>query len=196
MGIFRRWLFNLWYFKRPPWDSGISPPELMEFIRNSQPGRVLDLGCGTGTNIITLAKNGWQVTGVDFAPHAISIARRKVQAAGVAADLHVSDVTRLDGIDGPFDFVLDLGCFHGLQVDERARYLNQLQRVCAPQAMWLLYGFLNETDMKQGTGMVSSDIEKILAGFDLVSRQDGVDRGERPSAYFLFRKKLILNRIN
>ena len=189
MGFFRRWLFNLWYFQRPPWDSGISPPELMEFIRSSQPGRALDLGCGSGTNIITLAKNGWQVTGVDFAPHAISIARRKIQAAGVAAKLRVLDVTRLEGIVGPFDFVLDLGCFHGLQVDEKARYLNQLQRVCTPRAMWLLYGFFKETDLTRGPGMVSSDIEKILAGFDLVSRQDGVDRRERPSAYFLFRKK-------
>jgi ubiquinone/menaquinone biosynthesis C-methylase UbiE len=189
MGFFRRTVFNFWYFIRPPWDSGISPPELMEFIRNGQPGRALDLGCGTGTNIITLAKNGWQVTGVDFAPQAISIARRKVQAAGVTADLHVSDVTRLEGINGPFDFVLDLGCFHGLQGDEKARYLNQLQRVSAPHSMWLLYGFFKKTDMTRGPGLVSSDIEKILGAFDLVSRQEGVDRKERPSAYFLFRKK-------
>ena len=188
-GFLRRLMFNVWYFKQPPWDRGMSPPELMEFIRSSQPGRALDLGCGSGTNIITLAKNGWQVTGVDFAPHAISIARRKIQAAGVAAKLRVLDVTRLEGIIGPFDFVLDLGCFHGLQVDEKARYLNQLQRVCTPRAMWLLYGFFKETDLTRGPGMVSSDIEKILAGFDLVSRQDGVDRRERPSAYFLFRKK-------
>jgi SAM-dependent methyltransferase len=189
MGLLRRLLFDLWYFQRPPWDSGISPPELMEFIQNNQPGRAIDLGCGTGTNIITLAKNGWQVTGVDFAPHAVSIARRKIQAAGVIADLHVSDVTRLDGINGPFDFVLDLGCFHGLQANEKSGYINQLKRICAPKAMWLLYGFFKETDMTRGPGMVSIDLDKILAGFDLVSRQDGVDRRERPSAYFLFRRK-------
>lgn len=189
MVFFRRWLFNLWYFKRPPWDSGISPPELIEFIRNSQPGRALDMGCGTGTNIITLAKNGWQVTGVDFAPHAISIARRKVQAAGVTADLRVLDVTQLGGITGPFDFVLDLGCFHGLKADEKTRYLNQLRRVCAPQAMWLLYGFFKKADVTWRPGLASSDIEKILTGFEMVSRQDGVDRRKRPSAYFLLRKK-------
>ena len=195
-GFFRRIFFNLWYFIRPPWDSGISPPELMEFIRNSQPGRAIDLGCGTGTNILTLAENGWQVTGVDFAAHAISKARRKVQAAGVTADLRVSDVTRLDGIDGPFDFVLDLGCFHGLRADEKASYLNQLQRVCAPGAVWFLYGFCNKDDLTQKPGMVSNDIEKILAGYDLISRQDGMDRKRRPSAYFLFRKKeSIPNRI-
>ena len=189
MGFFRRWLFNLWYFQRPPWDSGISPPELMEFIRSSQPGRALDLGCGTGTNIITLAKNGWQVTGVDFAPYAISIARRKARAEGVTADLRVSDVASLVGIHGPFDFVLDLGCFHGLQADEKTSYLKQLQRVGAPQAMWLLYGIFKKTEVTRGPGLASSDIEKILAGFDLVFRQDGVDRRERPSAYILFRKK-------
>jgi len=189
MGFFRREVFNLWYFIRPPWDSGISPPELMEFIRSNQPGRAIDLGCGTGTNIITLAKNGWQVTGVDFAAHAISKARRKVQAAGVTADLRVSDVTRLDGIDGPFDFVLDLGCFHGLQASEKASYLNQLQRVCAPGAVWLLYGFFKRDNMLLGPGMVSNDNEKILVDFDLVARQDGMDRKQRPSAYFLFRKK-------
>jgi cyclopropane fatty-acyl-phospholipid synthase-like methyltransferase len=161
----------------------------MEIIRSSQPGRALDLGCGTGTNIITLANNGWQVTGVDFAPHAISIARRKVQAAGVTADLRVLDATHLDGITGPFDFVLDLGCFHGLQADEKTSYLYQLQRVCAPQARWLLYGFYKKTDMIRGPGMDSGDIDKILAGFELVSRQDGVDRRKRPSAYFLFQKK-------
>ena len=189
MDFFRRWSFNLWYFLRPPWDSGISPPELMEFIRGHPPGRALDLGCGTGTNFVTLAKNGWLVTGVDFAPHAISIAQRKAQAAGVTADFRVMDVTQLDGINGPFDFVLDLGCFHGLPIDEKVSYLNQLQRVCAPQAMWLLYGFIKESNMTREPGLAPSDIEKILAGFDLVSRQDGVDRRERPSAYFLLQKK-------
>ncbi len=196
MGFFRRAIFSLWYFIRPPWDSGISPPELMEFIRSSQPGRAIDLGCGTGTNIITLAKNGWQVTGVDFAAYAIFKARRKVQSAGVTADLRVSDVTRLDGIDGPFDFVLDLGCFHGLQADEKVRYLNQLQRVSAPGAAWLLYGFFTKDDMTQAPGMVSSDFEKILAGFDLISRQDGMDGKQRPSAYFLFRKNEPINHQN
>jgi SAM-dependent methyltransferase len=161
----------------------------MEFIRSSQPGRAIDLGCGTGTNLITLANNGWQVTGIDFATYAISKARRKVQAAGVKADLRVSDVTRLDGIDGPFDFVLDLGCFHSLNGKGKADYLLQLKRVCAPHAIWLMYGFLNNFDRAGATGLVSKDIEKVLAEFDLVSRKDGSERNIHPSAYFLFRRK-------
>ncbi|HZD55845.1 MAG TPA: class I SAM-dependent methyltransferase, partial [Anaerolineales bacterium] len=72
MKILRRIFFNLWYYREPPWDTGISPPELLAFIESHPAGQALDLGCGTGTNVITLARNGWQVTGVDFAPRAIA----------------------------------------------------------------------------------------------------------------------------
>jgi cyclopropane fatty-acyl-phospholipid synthase-like methyltransferase len=185
----RRMLFNLWYFRHPPWDSGISPPELMEFIDTHPSGRALDLGCGTGTNVLTLIEHGWQVTGVDFASRAISIAQRKIQAAGLSAELRVADVTRLDGITGPFDFVLDLGCFHGLQKKEKDLYLDQLIRVNAANGFWLLYGFFKASTAQSGPGLVPNDIERILTRFRLVSRKDGVDRRDRPSAYLLFSKK-------
>jgi len=186
--LLRRVTFNLWYFRHPPWDTGISPPELMEFITSHPPGRALDLGCGTGTNVITLARNGWQATGVDFASQAISLARRKVQAAGVHADLRVADVTRLDGITGPFDFILDLGCFHSLRDKDKDRYLEQVNRLSVRGGFWLLYGFFKDSAGRAGPGLVSGDVERMLARFQLVSRRDGFNRGDRPSAYFLFSK--------
>ena len=69
--LLRRFLFHYWYFGQPPWDTGVSPPELLDFIQNHKPGRAIDIGCGTGTNVITLANAGWNVTG-ESDMHAIS----------------------------------------------------------------------------------------------------------------------------
>ena len=176
-------MFSLWYFRRPPWDSGITPPELLEYLE-SRPaaGRAIDLGCGTGTNVITMARMGWQVTGVDFVPKAIDLAREKARKAGVNVDLRVGDVTRLDGINGPFDFALDLGCFHGLTESERSAYLKQLDRLLAPDGTWFMYTFLRSAQDNSGAGLSSHDLLQIQERFKLRSRSDGFDRGDPGSS--------------
>ena len=188
--MFRRLNFNFWYLRKPPWDSGISPPELFEFINTHQAGRAIDLGCGTGTNVITLVKAGWQVTGVDFASRAIHTARGKLKKEKVQADLHVGEVTRLKGITGPFDLTLDIGCFHGLSQSGIQDYLNQLDRILAPNGFWLMYGFFKPSPLQSGPGLLEAEIDRISSRFKLLSRQNGFDKRERTSAWFLFQKSL------
>jgi cyclopropane fatty-acyl-phospholipid synthase-like methyltransferase len=186
--MFRRLFFNFWYFRKPPWDSGISPPELLQFIQEHPIGKAIDLGCGSGTNVITLARAGWQVTGVDFAPRAIRMARKKLEREKIEADLRVADVTRLQGVHGPFDLALDLGCFHGIPEEGRKTYLDQLDHILAPNGFWLLYAFLAPGTPRSGHGLAEDEIDLISSHFSLRSRQDGFDRRERPSAWFLFQK--------
>ncbi|MEP7137749.1 MAG: class I SAM-dependent methyltransferase [Chloroflexota bacterium] len=187
--LFRRLQFQYWYFSQPPWDTGISPPELLEFIKDHQPGRALDLGCGTGTNVITLAKAGWQVTGVDFAPRAIQLAKQKIKKAGVQAEVSVNDATKLSGIPGPFDFVLDLGCLHGIPKDGQARYLEQLDRILTPNGFWLMYGFFKQAPLHSGPGLDEVDLNLISTRLTLLSRSDGHDdKRNRTSAWFLYQK--------
>ena len=185
--FFRRLTFSLWYYANPPWDRGISPPELLDFIENHPAGNAIDIGCGTGTNVITLAQAGWQVTGVDFAPRAIRIAKRKAKNAGIQAQLLVRDATHLQDIHGPFDLALDMGCFHGLG-DKKADYLHELDQILAPGGHWLMYGFFNSNPVSDSPGLAEADLDLIQASLSLLWRQDGFDRHERPSAWFLFRK--------
>jgi SAM-dependent methyltransferase len=187
--LFCRFLFQYWYFGHPPWDTGISPPELLEFIENHKTGRAIDIGCGTGTNVITLARAGWVVTGVDFAPRAIKLAKQKASKAGVQTAFFLKDVTTLQGINGPFDLAFDLGCFHGIPQDGRTKYLAQLDRILAPGGFWLMYGFLKPDLDPRGTGLVESDIEQILTHLAIIWRRDGFDQRERTSAWFLFQKQ-------
>jgi SAM-dependent methyltransferase len=192
--LFRRILFQYWYFGQPRWDTGISPPELLDFIEKHAraPARAIDIGCGTGTNVITLAKAGWQVTGVDFAPRAIRLAKQKLNSSGTKADLRVSDATELRGVNGPYEFALDIGCFHSIQKNGKAKYLEQLDRILAPSGFWLMYGFLKADPLHAGTGLDETDLNLISSRLTLVSRRDGIDnKRDRKSAWFLYQKQSI-----
>lgn len=186
MGFLRRLFFQFWYFRRPPWDTGISPPELLEFLDSHPPGRALDLGCGTGTNVITLAQHGWKVTGVDFAWKAIGTARRKAQRANADVDLRVGDVTRLEGVSGPFDLILDMGCFHNLDAPGRQAYLANIERLLAPDGTFLLYTFMLAPDDESGHGVSPPELMEMAARLKLINREDGNDRGRRASAWLTF----------
>jgi len=183
----RRLIFSLWYYFNPPWDTGISPPELFDFIKKHPAGKAIDIGCGTGTNVITLAQAGWQVMGVDFVPRAIRMAKRKARKAGIRAELMVRDVTNLKGITGPFELALDIGCFHSLG-DKKADYLSELDRILAPGGHWLMYGFFKSSADQPGPGLAEADLELAPAPLSLVWRQDGFDKRERTSAWFLYQK--------
>jgi len=183
-------MFQSWYFGQPPWDTGISPPELIEFIQNNKPGRALDIGCGTGTNVITLAQAGWRVTGIDFAPRAIKIAKQKIKAQNIQAELSVNDATNLQGINNTFNLILDIGCFHSIPKTGQAKYLDQLDRILASNGFWLMYTFLNPGTPQTTLGLAASDISLISTRLNLISRNDGTDQRERPSAWFLFQKQV------
>ena len=188
--LFRRLLFQYWYFGQPKWDTGISPPELLDFIQHHKPARAIDIGCGTGTNVITLAKAGWQVTGVDFAPRAIRLAKQKLRSGGTQVDLRVSDATNLRGVNGPFEFALDIGCFHSIEKDGKVKYLKQLDRILAFSGFWLMYGFLKPDPNQDGTGLAPADLELISSRLTLISRRDGFDdKRDKQSAWFLYQKR-------
>jgi cyclopropane fatty-acyl-phospholipid synthase-like methyltransferase len=156
----------------------------MAFIEENPPGRALDLGCGTGTNAINLAKHGWLVTGVDFVGKAIRSARRKSRQAGVQVDFRQEDVTRLRGITGQFDLVLDIGCFHSLTAEGKAAYVQNLERLLAPEGTFLMYAFFQDDESKPG--LKKQDLELIGNHLRLVERRDGWERGSRPSSWFRY----------
>ena len=190
----RRLVFNLWYWLpgRPPWDTGISPPELKEIVEGAvpssipAPGRAIDLGCGTGTNAIYLARHGWQVVGVDFARRAIQKARRVAAAAGVAdhCAFHAADVTDLSFLNPPFDLAFDLGCFHSLPPEDRPRYAASLARLMPGGALYLLYAFFPGAGPPPGVAEAD-----VLATFQPAFRAIRIVQGEgRPSAWYTLQR--------
>jgi SAM-dependent methyltransferase len=185
-----RWLFfNLKYFGSPPWDTGITPPELEAFIAEHAPGNALDLGCGTGTNLLALARAGWQVTGVDFALRAVLEARRKMRRAGYPALVSVGDVTRFEPETGPFDLILDIGCYHGIAVGGREAYRQNLGANLKPGGYFLLYGHISPAGNAGGVGMREEEIGLFAQRLALLKRDDSLDRWERQAVWLTFQKE-------
>jgi 2-polyprenyl-3-methyl-5-hydroxy-6-metoxy-1,4-benzoquinol methylase len=188
--MLRKLWFNLAYYQKPVWDTGITPQEVMSFIASHVPGKALDIGCGTGTNVIALAKSGWQVTGVDFAPRAIRIAKKKAQHTGVKVELLLDDVTRLDTISESFDLILDMGCFHSLTPKDHSKYIANIDRLLAQTGTFLLYVFFKTQDEDKDPGVTEADIINLSQVLKLTYREDGTERGIRSSAWFSFQKPL------
>jgi 2-polyprenyl-3-methyl-5-hydroxy-6-metoxy-1,4-benzoquinol methylase len=181
MNFLRRLTFSLWYLHRPPWESGIVPPEVVDFIAASQAGRALDLGCGTGISSLALAQSGWTVTGIDFAPRAIRIAKRKARLSGLTVDFRVGNIANLPHslLSAHYSLVLDIGCFHSLSPSDQSNYLDQLGRLLSPGGTWLLYGFFKPNESP----------DYLAHHLELIKRQDGTDKNGRPSAWFWIRER-------
>jgi ubiquinone/menaquinone biosynthesis C-methylase UbiE len=143
----RHTLFRVFYaIGFTPWDGHPQSAALRELIEGTDalpPGSALDVGCGTGDSSIYLARHGWQVSGVDFTPKALEQARAKARAADAVVDFVHADVTHLGqaGINGPFQVIVDNGCFHGMSDGDRDLYVKEISAVAAPGARLLMIAF-------------------------------------------------------
>ena len=101
-----------------------------DLVRNDPPGRVLDVGCGSGRFSVSLARRGWEAVGLDFAEEMITLARDMADEAGVADRCRFEVADFLDWHDDePFDLGLAVGVFD--YVAEPAPLLAKLAAACS-----------------------------------------------------------------
>lgn len=143
-------------------------------------GRLLDLGTGPATQAIALAARGFEVTGSDLSPSAIAKAEARAAAAGVRVTFVVDDVLA-SKLAGPFDVVLDRGCFHVMPPERRAEYAATLARLVAPGGHLLLKTFSANEPGDQGPFRFTPDmIRAVFEGpFEVRSIDETVYQGTR-----------------
>jgi SAM-dependent methyltransferase len=110
------------------WDSDAGP-ELVRLVEDGtlSPDRLggdraIDLGCGSGANVLYLAGHGFDAMGVDFSAVAVRQARERASALGLSGAAFVEgDVTRpVDGVEGPFDLIVLYNVLQDLDAAGRA----------------------------------------------------------------------------
>jgi SAM-dependent methyltransferase len=113
-------------------------PELVDFD-GFRGRRLLEVGCGIGTDLARFARGGAEVTGIDLSQTAIDLARRNFAHLGLTGDLRVGDGEHLDAPDASFDVVYGHGVLQYAASPERI--VAEAHRVLKPggQGIFMVY---------------------------------------------------------
>lgn len=153
-----------------PWDTGVTPPEVETFWQSRllpAAGVALDLGCGTGTNACWLARAGLTAVGVDLARAALTEAQARAATASLAGQVHFiqADVARLPFAGLGANYILDIGCLHGLPLELRPAYAAGVKANLAPGGFYHLYCFDRAPDAPPTEplrGMLPGEVEALF----------------------------------
>jgi SAM-dependent methyltransferase len=146
-----------------PWDIGQPQQAFVELEAAGRVGpSVLDVGCGTGENTLWMADRGHEAWGVDLVEAAVDKARGKAAERGSAATFRVADALDLGALGRTFATVIDCGCFHTFDDDQRARFSASLWEVLQPGGLYHLLCF---NEHSEGPGPRRVRQEEIHATF-------------------------------
>jgi 2-polyprenyl-3-methyl-5-hydroxy-6-metoxy-1,4-benzoquinol methylase len=125
--------------QRPGWDTGLIADDLKRAVSEGhiKPCRIVELGCGSGTNAIFLASQGFDVTAIDVAPTALGIADAKARKAGVGVRWLLADVLNLPDL-GTFDLIFDRGCYHNVRYVNAAGFVEAVRQLSRPGSQALI----------------------------------------------------------
>jgi ubiquinone/menaquinone biosynthesis C-methylase UbiE len=106
------------------------------------PGRLIDLGCGTGRLLMHFARRGFSCLGADLSDAMLDVVREKAQREGLAVDLLKANLVELDPLPAAsFDFAAclfsTLGMIRGRE--NRGRFLNHVRRILNPGGVFVLH---------------------------------------------------------
>jgi ubiquinone/menaquinone biosynthesis C-methylase UbiE len=115
------------------WSKYRSRPEkdTLPFLKE-QKGNILDLGCGSGRNLIKIEQGKMWL--VDFSKEMINLARKKAKKLEIPAEFKIVDSSKIPLKDNFFDAAICIGVLHCLKGKDREKTLKELYRVLKPGA--------------------------------------------------------------
>jgi SAM-dependent methyltransferase len=130
------------------YDAGLAGTPLFDadrlFVERHcpRPGRLIDLGCGTGRLLPPLAARGYWALGVDLSAEMLAVARARAAAAGAAVHLLRANLTELDALrGGSFDYAVCLFSTLGMVTGPgmRERVVGHAYRLLRPGGRFVLH---------------------------------------------------------
>lgn len=154
---------------------------VVEAARLAPDGRLLDIGCGTGT-LALIAKRAHpaaSIVGLDGDPAILTLARRKAAAAGLAVQFDEGMAYALPYADASFDAAASTLMMHHLTPSQRERALQELCRVLRPGGRLVIADFVADSLAPHNLLMsLAQRPVRLLAGLHRRGRGHAHDGGE------------------
>ncbi len=139
-----------------PWNIENPPAALVDLVERGDilPCKAVDLGCGAGNYAIWLAGRGFEVTGFDVSPTAITIATKKAAQKGVGCRFVIADLLGdLQEIRGEtFGFAYDWELLHHIFPEDRERYIRNVSTLLEPGGKYFSVCFSEKDPQFGGSG--------------------------------------------
>ena len=173
-----------------PWDHGLADTNLMRIVERFKiaPGKALDIGRGTGDNVIWLAERGFSATGCDLSATAIEVAAFKPTTGN--ADFLVSNFLSSLIPGAPFNFIFDRGCFHSIRgKPARKCFVQRAASILEPGGLWLsLIGSADTPRQENGPPQMTAEevVALVEPKFEILSLESGYfgsDQTDPPRAW-------------
>jgi 2-polyprenyl-3-methyl-5-hydroxy-6-metoxy-1,4-benzoquinol methylase len=151
--------------KNTPWDTGRPDIHLMNLFAGWPKcgGKVLEVGCGTGTNAMWMAEQGLQVTGMDISSAAIEQAKQRAADKGLTCRFFAEDFLACQIEGRQFSLLVDRACFHVMGNDERRRlFVSQAAACLEPGGLWFCMAG-NSDQLADGEGPPRLSATQICA---------------------------------
>ena len=91
--------------------------------------KILEVGCGAGSNLWYLSKKGYSVFGIDSSRKAISLSKKRCKKEKTKCKIFLMDAKKLQFKDNFFDMVLDIECLYSNSYEHTKLILNEISRV-------------------------------------------------------------------
>ncbi len=121
-------------YSNPPADTCYPLEYAFYLLGNVRDKVVLDLGCGSGEEVIPLRQRGAHVTGIDISPELIAVAHKRLQKYGIDAELRVGSAYDTQLADHSVDVVFCMSLLHHLELD---RVKREICRVLKPEGLFI-----------------------------------------------------------